>query len=140
MIRGLAILFGFQVGGDAVASLLNLPIPGSVVGMALLLGALLVGWLKLSLVEATAAVLLGNLGVFFVPSAVSIMLFGEIVRRQWVPIAVALVGSSIMVLLVTGLVQQALERPVTEERPDESTSVVVDSRTPLWRDPHARRI
>jgi len=140
MIRGLAILFGFQVGGDAVASLLNLPIPGSVVGMALLLGALLVGWLKVSLVEATAAVLLGNLGVLFVPSAVSIMLFWDVVGREWVSIAVALVGSSIVVLLVTGLVQQVLERPVTEERSDESTSVVVDSRTPLWCDPHARGI
>jgi holin-like protein len=140
MIRGLAILLGFQVCGEGIVYLLGLPIPGSVVGMALLLGGLLRGWITLSVVEATAAVLLADLGLFFVPPAISILQYGDVIRQEWLPMGVALVGSSVLVLLTAGAVQQALERPATEESNDESCRPDMVGGPSVRGDPHPRRV
>jgi holin-like protein len=140
MIRGLVILFAFQAGGEGLVCLLRLPIPGSVVGMVLLLGALRRGWITLSVVEATAAALLADLGLFFVPPAVSILQFGNVIRQEWLPIGVALVGSSVLVLLVAGALQQALERPAIEESRDESRAPELDSGSPIRGNAHPRRV
>jgi holin-like protein len=50
MLRALAALFGFQLAGEFVTQLLGLPVPGPVIGMALLFAAM-------SLLPALAAAL-----------------------------------------------------------------------------------
>lgn len=66
-------LIVFGVLGNMVSEHLPLPIPGSLLGMFLLLGCLFSGIIKEEWVELGAAVLIGDLLLFFIPSATGII-------------------------------------------------------------------
>ena len=99
--RGLAIIFGFYALGELASSALNLPIPGSVLGMLLLLASMLFGGIKLEWVENEAELFVRNMSVMFVPPGVGIVVYLGLMRSQTVPIFVALVVSFVATLLVT---------------------------------------
>jgi holin-like protein len=76
--------------------------PGPVMGMLLLTLILL---RRPSAVPeslaASARVLLQNLGLFFVPAGVGVVANFGLIRQEWMPICVALVGSTCLSLLAT---------------------------------------
>ncbi len=112
--RGFAILLAFLGGGDWISRSAGLPIPGSVIGMALLTIALLTGLVKMRWVEAASAALLSRLGLFFIPPGVGVMLYFELIARQWLPILGAMIGSTLAVLWVTaGLAQWLIQEDQT---------------------------
>ncbi len=108
MIRGVAIIFGFLFLGEAVSSLLRLPVPGNVIGMVLLTIALKLKAVKLEWVKPVADFLVNNMSFLFVPAGVGIMAYFDIVQKQWLPIAVSIFVSTVFVLLCTGLIQQGM--------------------------------
>ena len=57
-------------------------------------------WAKLS------QFLLANLGFFFVPPGVAIMLYLDVIQKELLPIAMATILSTILVLVVTGHMHQ----------------------------------
>ena len=69
---GLGVLTAFAALGTALASALHLPLPGSVVGMALLWAALGMRLVRLEWVEGAANGLLALLGLLFVPATVGV--------------------------------------------------------------------
>ncbi len=108
MIRGLAILLLVQFSGTVISTWLSLPIPGNVLGMGLLLCALLLGWVKVAWLEEAADLLLSNMALFFVPAGVGVMVYADLIGREWLPISVGLVLSTFFVMAVTGWVEQSL--------------------------------
>lgn len=115
MLLALAILLVYQCIGEGIAFLTGWPIPGPVIGMLLLFASLL-AWPRLyDLLEQTASELLRHLSLLFVPAGVGIIVAAASGRGQWLAIAVALVGSTLLTLAVTALVLQALT-----PRPKES--------------------
>ena len=50
---------------------------------------------------ASAGALLQNLGLFFVPAGVGVVANFGLIRQEWMPICVALVGSTCLSLLAT---------------------------------------
>lgn len=83
--------------------------------MLLLTLFLRLGWVKLSWVNRLSEMLIANLGFFFVPPGVAIMLYFDVIRPQLLPIAVATLVSTAAVLVVTGQMHQiviAVERRV----------------------------
>jgi len=54
--------------------------------------------------------LLGNLSLLFVPAGVGVMLHAGLLGREWLPLAVALVLSTLITVAVTGLVMARLSR------------------------------
>lgn len=119
MLKGMTILLLFQFGGELFSYFLRLPIPGNVIGFVLLLLALLAGIVKLSQVREAAYLLLDNLALFFIPAGVGMMQYFGLIRQQWLPITVGIFVSTILVLLVTGKVAQAMQ--VKEEKQDGNT-------------------
>jgi holin-like protein len=109
MLQGLLLLFLFQLLGEGIALLSQLPIPGNVIGMALLLLALVSGWVRLEQLQQAAELLLENLAMLFVPAGVGVMLYFELIARQWLPILVATVVSTLVVMAVTGWTEQLLD-------------------------------
>lgn len=108
MLQGLVLLFCFQLVGEGVSQLLQLPIPGNVIGMGLMLAALATGLVREeSLVEA-AELLLRYMALFFVPAGVGVMLYFDLIQREWLPIIVGTVVSTFVVMAVTGWVEQWL--------------------------------
>lgn len=116
MLRSLAILLLFQCLGEGLVFVLGLPVPGPVVGMVLLFGALL-AWPRLyALVEASGNELVRHLSLLFVPAGVGILAAASGIGNQWLAIAAALVGSTFLTLIVTAAVLRAL---MPAEKPDE---------------------
>lgn len=108
MIRGMSILLFLQLLGEVLSASMSLPVPGSVLGMGLLLAALLIGWVKVAWIEEAADLLLSNMALFFVPAGVGVMVYADLISREWLPISVGLVLSTFIVMAVTGWVEQSL--------------------------------
>jgi len=109
MVRGFTLLLVFQFCGEFVSRLLGLPIPGNVMGMGLLLIALSVKIVDVKWFEEAAELLLSNMALFFVPAGVGVMVYADLIAAEWLPITVATVVSTFVVMAVTGLLAEKLE-------------------------------
>ena len=119
MLSGILILLGFQLIGEILYRLGWLPLPGPVIGMVLLMFVL--WWKPRALskpLEATARHLLDWLGLLFVPAGVGVISNLDVLRSQWVPILVGLVGSTLVSLLATAYVMQKLPQAKADETRD----------------------
>ena len=110
MVRGFAVLLSFQLLGELGARTFDWPVPGNVLGMALLLIALMLGLVRLEWVTEAAELLLTHMALLFVPVGVAVMLYFEVVAHEWLPIVAATVLSTFVVMAVTGHVTQGLAK------------------------------
>ena len=106
-LRGLALLLVLQAAGDGLAHALRLPIPGPVVGMALLIAALQVARLRAA-VRAIAELLLAHLSLLFVPVGVGVVTHLDLLSRSGGALLLALAVSTWVGMAVTALVLKAL--------------------------------
>lgn len=104
MINALATLLGFQLLGEALSFVLHAPVPGPVLGMALLLVWLLVNDGAARELRPTGLGMLQHLSLLFVPAGVGIMLHATRLAHEWLPILVALVASTALAIVVTAVV------------------------------------
>ena len=112
MLSGILILLGFQLVGEILYRLGWLPLPGPVIGMVLLM--FLLWWKPRALSEpldATARHLLEWLGLLFVPAGAGVISNLDVLRSQWVPILVGLVGSTLVSLVATAYLMHKLPHP-----------------------------
>lgn len=110
MIHTFATLLVFQTLGEAIAHGLSLPIPGPVIGMVLLLCYLLVRKDAVQPLLPTAHGLLRHMSILYVPAGVGVMVYAHRIAAEWLPIAVALIISTIVALIVTALVIRGLQK------------------------------
>ncbi len=110
MARGFAILLLLQFLGEMISAGLNLPIPGNVIGMGLLLLALNLKLVRTQWVEDAVELLLSHLALFFVPAGVGVMVYFDLIAAEWFPITVSTVLSTFVVMAVTGWVAKLLEK------------------------------
>ena len=101
MIEGLVLLLVFQLLGNVAEMYFHLPVPGSVLGMFLLLVALIANDRLASWVRPISLVLISYLAVLFVPAGVGIMLHIDRLKNEALPIGVSLVVSTILTIAVT---------------------------------------
>lgn len=116
MIRQLAILFGCLALGELIITLTHIPLPSSILGMLPLTLLLKLKVIRLEWVRSISDFLVTNIGFFFVPPGVAIMLYFDIIKAQFVPIVTASVVSTVLVLAVTGWVHQIYGRTVKHEK------------------------
>jgi putative effector of murein hydrolase LrgA (UPF0299 family) len=108
MLESLAVLLLCQLAGELVVATLGWPLPGPVVGMALLfLGLLVKGDVPAPLAETTNG-LLAHLSLLFVPAGVGVMTHLTLLGRQWLPLSVSLGVSTLLTIAVTGWLMQRL--------------------------------
>ncbi|MCS7012462.1 MAG: CidA/LrgA family protein [Chloroherpetonaceae bacterium] len=110
MVQGFAILFLLLLAGEIISRTLGLPIPGSIIGLLLLLLSLSVGAVKLEWIKPASDVLLRNLSLFFVPPGVGLMLYAEPLRQYVWVILLVIVLSMLAVMAVVALMQERLEK------------------------------
>jgi holin-like protein len=108
VIAPLATLLAFQLAGEALAFGFKLPIPGPVIGMALLLAGLALRPALLDALRPTTTALLQHLSLLFVPAGVGVMVHGQRLADEGVAIVVALVVSTVLALAATALTVHAL--------------------------------
>jgi len=120
VIPALATLLVLQLVGEALVRALGVPVPGPVVGMALLLAALVLRPAWVVTVKPTAQTLLQHLSLLFVPAGVGVMLHLQRLGDEALAIGVALVLSTWVGLTSAALTMAWLmRRGVTKAQADE---------------------
>lgn len=104
------IILGFTLTGEALQRLLPLSIPASVYGLVLLFLALCTGIVKVSQVKETGAFLTSILPLLFVAPTVGIVEHWGLIRPNLLPIALLLLGSTVLTFAISGLTTKALSR------------------------------
>lgn len=110
MIKGFFIILLHWVAGNVISALTGDFIPGSIIGMLLLLCSLLSGLVKDEDVRPVAGFLTDNMTIFFLPAFMGIMELWGILKLDLVAWLAVIILSTLLVLISTGLVQQLFER------------------------------
>jgi len=108
MLAGLTWLLVYQCIGEILVRWTGLAVPGPVVGMVLLFATLMLGKGASEALQASASGLLSHLSLLFVPAGVGVMLHFHRVASEWLPIAVALIVSTVLTLAATALTMRWL--------------------------------
>lgn len=126
MIRALALLLVCQLTGEVLTRVLGLPVPGPVIGLALLtivtiaysraIGAPTSAIEKTEL-GATTTALLGSLGLLFVPAGVGVVQQLPLIGAHALAIFTALLISTVLTLLVTVYVFIFVKRAMARGAP-----------------------
>lgn len=111
----LLILIAIYVGSNYIVELINLPIPGSVLGMILLFLSLSIGIVKLKYIEKAAEFLIKHLALFFVPYAVGLMIYGDLIKSSGWKLLLMIIGSTVIGLVVTSGITQYLSSKGTKK-------------------------
>ncbi len=114
MIAALTWLLLYQLTGEILVHVLALPVPGPVIGMALLFLTLVIrghtGRPIPQSMQRTANVLLQHLSLLFVPAGTGVMIYLQLIADEWLPITSALIISTVGGMTVTALILKALMR------------------------------
>jgi holin-like protein len=110
MLEFFLLLLACQFAGELARAATGLPLSGPVIGMALLvLGLTIYRRVPAGLQDVSSGIL-QHLSLLFVPAAVGVMLHLAVLREQWLAIAVALLGSTVLTVIVTAAVMRVLCR------------------------------
>ncbi|MGM0541364.1 MAG: CidA/LrgA family protein [Pseudomonadota bacterium] len=104
----ITILLVYQLVGELIVLTLDLPVPGPVVGMILLLLNLIIKPPFAIQLEAPTGLLLSHLSLLFIPAGVGVMVHLARLQQEWLAISVALIISTILGLLVTAWSMMAI--------------------------------
>ena len=110
MIAALTQLLLLQLLGEVIARWLELPVPGPVLGMLFLFLTLAVRGGPGHELQSTSQHLLQHLSLLFVPAGTGVMLHVAQIESEWLPIAVALVVSTVLAIAVSAVTFQWLLR------------------------------
>ncbi len=102
------IIICFTVLGQLIVSSFNLHIPGSIIGLVLLLACLHMGWIKLDWVEAGSALLFSEMLLFFIPAMVGIMNYPWLIGTKGILVLLAVIVGTTLAMASTGIVSKTL--------------------------------
>ena len=88
--------------GEFNVSITGISVPSSIIGMLLLFLSLYSKVVKLSQIEKADDLRVNNLGFFFIPAGIGVMNYFNLISNQWIPIVMAVVISSFLIILSTG--------------------------------------
>ena len=92
----------FAVIGEALSTFFKLPVPGSIIGLFLLLIALQLKWIRPRHIHAVAEFLIVN--ILFLPAGVGIMERWNAISANIVPIILIIMGALVLNIVVIAVV------------------------------------
>ena len=110
VIAGIAILVALNFAGDWLAHVAHASVPGSVIGMLLLVLLVQARILPVETVRASADFLIRHLALLLVPAGAAILLYADSLRDSLLAVGAAALLSLVSVLLVVGLVAERVMR------------------------------
>jgi holin-like protein len=110
MIGALSLLLCFQLAGEALARTLALPLPGPVLGLALLAAALALSPRLVQAIRPVSEGLLGHLSLLFVPAGVGIVGHLDRLGGQGLALLAAVFVSTVLAITAGALAFAAVAR------------------------------
>ena len=112
-----AILWALWMAGNEIVRVSAVPLPGSLVGMLLLLALLWTGVLRIEHVQDLANIGLKHLMFFFIPFAVGVTAWSGLFQASGVVLMASLIGSAVTGVIIAGLAAQWLIPSRDDARP-----------------------
>lgn len=110
MLKAFLYIFLFLGMGELINYLIDIPVPGNILGMIFIFAALKLKLIKLETVKPASDILIKYMVLFFVPFGVGLMSYFDFIKSYWLILSVAVVITTLITLYVTALVQQKLEK------------------------------
>ncbi|MDO4997313.1 MAG: CidA/LrgA family protein [Neisseria sp.] len=110
LLRALSVIFGCLAVGEAVIYWTGWQLPGSVIGLGVLLALLHLGWVDVKWLVQMVNLLLDNLPLFLVPPCVAVMTYLDVVAKDFWSITIASILSTFAVLFATGKTHEWMRR------------------------------
>lgn len=108
IFRESIIILCIYLLGEFISKAFNLPIPGNIIGMIILLILLCTNIVKLEKVETVSSFFLDHLAFFFIPAGVGLLASFDIIKSSLLGILFICIITTSIVIVVTGLIVQAL--------------------------------
>lgn len=109
-IRQFCVILGISFFGEVLKDVIPLPIPASIYGLILMLGALSKGLIKIDHVKEAGDFLVEIMPVMFIPAAVGILVSYQELKDILIPVLVITAVSTVAVMAVSGAVTQCIIR------------------------------
>lgn len=116
-IKFITTLLLCQLAGEVLAQAAGLPIPGPVIGMVLLFAGLAIKGSVPHGLGVTTTFLLDHLALLFVPAGVGVISLLPLLADEYLAIIAALIGSTLLTIIVTAAVMNVLLRRTRKDRP-----------------------
>lgn len=101
LLAELAVLLALFLLGGQLAAWLGWPIPGGVMGLAMLLSAFACGLVKPATLQLGAGWLMAEMLLFFIPALMSLLDYGVLLRNEGWRILLVIALSTLLVMVVT---------------------------------------
>jgi len=108
LFRETLIILGIYLLGELLSKLLNLPVPGNILGMVILFVLLCTKVVKVDNIVTVTNFLLDHLSFFFIPAGVGLMTSMGIIKSTWWQLIVVCVSTTIIIIGATGIIVQAI--------------------------------
>ena len=115
MPAAITFLLAFQLAGMILVTAFGLAIPEPVVGLVLMFAWIRLGWPLPESLDALCTGLLSHLSLLFVPAAVGLLTYSDLLTQHWLPVFLALLVSTPLSIAtgawVFSRVARAIDRP-----------------------------
>ena len=106
----LALILGICYVGELIHDYTDIPIPGNILGMLILLLLLCLKVIKLEQIREVSDFFLKRLAFFFLPPAIGLMLVGDDVKSQWPLLLILCIVLTIVTMAATGWTVQLFSK------------------------------
>lgn len=106
VILQIGFLYGLNMVGNLVAIMLKIPIPGSIIGLLILLFGLYLNIIPVTSIQHGAGFILVILPLFFIPSTVGVIQYPELLSLKGVALILMVMVSTFITMIVVGRVSE----------------------------------
>lgn len=110
LVWQVVILCAISLASNLFVAYTGIDFPGSILGILLLFVLLYFKWLPLAWIESGANFLIAELLLFFIPAAVGIIQFQDILETGWSELLTSIEGSIVFVLIFVGVATEWIVR------------------------------
>lgn len=114
MLLGFLAIIVFQLIGEIIVDLTNVPIPASIIGMILMLCALILYKGVPKPIEDASNGLIKYFGLLFVPAGAGVSMYLNLIQAQWHLFLIATLISTIVTFILCGGLYQILAKDAGE--------------------------
>lgn len=110
IILQIFILFIFNYLGGFIVEFTGIPLPGSIIGLLLLVLCLQMKWLKVEIIRDGASFLIAFLTLFFIPSTVGIIEYPQLWSVEGLIFMSVVIVSTLFTISITSIISQKVEQ------------------------------
>lgn len=103
LISQLGIILLLYFIGELLVFIMQIKIPGSIIGMLLLLVSLQLNIIKVEDIKEVATFFLNNMLILFIPLGVGLASQWDLISKEWLAILISIILSTFIVLLTVSL-------------------------------------